>query len=38
VTLPKPVKSGMEAKGKFGKHDFVYLPAEDVYRCPAGEW
>jgi transposase len=38
VTLPKPVTSGMEAKGKFGKHDFVYLPAEDVYRCPAGEW
>jgi hypothetical protein len=28
----------MEAKGQFGKHDFVYLPAEDVYRCPAGEW
>jgi transposase len=38
VTLPKPVTSGMEAKGQFGKHDFVYLPAEDVYRCPAGEW
>jgi transposase len=37
VTLPKPVTSGMEAKGQFGKHDFVYLPAEDVYRCPAGE-
>ena len=26
VTLPKPVTSGMEAKGQFGKHDFVYLP------------
>ena len=38
VTLPKPVTSGMEAKGQFGKHDFVYLLAEDVYRCPAGEW
>src|SRR5881227_2709936 len=38
VTLPKPVTSGMEAKGQFGKHDFIYLPAEDVYRCPAGEW
>ena len=35
---PKPVTSGMEAKGKFGKHDFVYLPDDDVYRCPAGEW
>ena len=38
VTLPKPMTSGMEAKGQFGKQDFVYLPAEDVYRCPAGEW
>jgi hypothetical protein len=38
VTLPKPMTSGMEAKGQFGKHDFVYLTAEDVYRCPAGEW
>lgn len=38
VTLPKPVTSGMEAKGQFGKHDFVYLPDDDVYRCPAGEW
>ena len=37
VTLPKPATSGMEANGKFGKHDFVYLADEDVYRCPAGE-
>jgi len=37
VTLPKPTTSGMEANGKFGKHDFVYLADEDVYRCPAGE-
>ena len=22
---------------RFGKQDFVYLPEEDVYRCPAGE-
>ncbi len=29
--------SGIEAKGRFGKQDFVYLPEEDVYRCPAGE-
>jgi hypothetical protein len=27
----------MEAKGRFGKQDFVYLSDEDVYRCPAGE-
>jgi hypothetical protein len=37
VTLPKPQTSGAKAKGRFGKPDFVYLPAEDVYRCPAGE-
>ncbi|HEY0800337.1 MAG TPA: IS1182 family transposase [Steroidobacteraceae bacterium] len=37
VTLPKPQTSGAKARGRFGKQDFVYLPAEDVYRCPAGE-
>jgi transposase len=37
VTLPKPMTSGIEAKGRFGKQDFVYLRAEDAYRCPAGE-
>jgi transposase len=37
VTLPKPLTSGMEARGRFGKQDFVYLGDEDVYRCPAGE-
>lgn len=37
VTLPKPMTSGSKSKGRFGKQDFVYLPAEDVYRCPAGE-
>jgi len=36
VTLPKPITSGMNVKGRFGKQDFVYLPEEDVYRCPAG--
>jgi hypothetical protein len=29
--------SGAKSEGRFGKQDFVYLPAEDVYRCPAGE-
>jgi hypothetical protein len=24
-------------RGRFGKQDFVCLPTEDVYRCPAGE-
>jgi transposase len=37
VTLPKPMTSGMEARGRFGKQDFVYLGDEDVYRCPAGQ-
>jgi hypothetical protein len=37
VTLPKPMTSGAKSKGRFGKQDFVYLPEEDVYRCPAGE-
>ena len=36
VTLPKPMTSGAKADGRFGKQDFVYLPAEDAYRCPAG--
>jgi transposase len=37
VTLPKPMTSGAKSEGRFGKQDFVYLPTEDVYRCPAGE-
>ena len=37
VTLPKPLRSGAKAQGRFGKQDFVYLTEQDVYRCPAGE-
>ena len=37
VTLPKPMTSGAKAAGRFGKQDFVYVAAVDVYRCPAGE-
>jgi DDE family transposase len=37
VTLPKPMTSGAKSEGRFGKQDFVYLPEDDVYRCPAGE-
>jgi hypothetical protein len=29
--------SGAKSDGRFGKQDFVYLPEEDAYRCPAGE-
>jgi transposase len=37
VTLPKPQTSGAKAEGRFGKQDFVYVAADDIYRCPAGE-
>jgi transposase len=35
--LPKPLKSGANAEGLFGKQDFIYSAAEDEYRCPAGQ-
>src|SRR6187431_177697 len=34
VYLPKPMTSGLLAKGRFGKQDFVYVAADDVYLCP----
>ena len=37
IYLPKPMTSGLLAKGRFGKQDFVYVAADDVYLCPAGE-
>ena len=37
VYLPKPMTSGLLAKGRFGKQDFVYVAADDAYLCPAGE-
>jgi transposase len=37
VTLPKPMTSNSKAQGRFGKQDFRYMTAEDVYICPAGE-
>jgi hypothetical protein len=37
VYLPKPMTSGLYAKGRFGKQDFVYVAEDDVYLCPAGE-
>jgi len=36
VYLPKPITSGLNVKGRFGKQDFVYVAADDVYLCPAG--
>ncbi|MGK9233502.1 IS1182 family transposase [Inquilinus limosus] len=35
--VPKPLTSGAKAAGRFGKQDFVYIPEDDEYRCPAGE-
>jgi len=35
--VPKPLTSGAKAEGRFGKQDFVYIPQDNVYRCPAGE-
>ena len=37
VTLPKPITSGIKAKGRYGKQDFRYVIEDDVYICPAGE-
>jgi hypothetical protein len=37
VTLPKPMTSGSKSLGRFGKQDFRYVVADDVYICPAGE-
>jgi transposase len=34
--VPRPLTSGAKANGRFGKQDFVYLPDQDVYRCPSG--
>jgi transposase len=35
--LPKPQTSGNQAKGYFGKRDFIYHAEDDEYECPAGE-
>jgi hypothetical protein len=37
VTLSKPMTSNAKAAGRFGKQDFIYKAADDIYRCPAGE-
>jgi transposase len=35
--VPKPLTSSAKAEGRFGKQDFIYIPENDTYRCPAGE-
>jgi transposase len=35
--IPKTLTSNSLAEGRFDKQDFIYLRADDQYRCPAGE-
>jgi hypothetical protein len=35
--VPKTLTSNSLAEGRFDKQDFIYVAAEDEYRCPAGE-
>ena len=35
--VPRTQTSNNQAKGLFGKRDFIYRPEEDEYVCPAGE-
>src|ERR1700729_965883 len=37
VYLPKPMTSGLLAKGRLDRQDFVYVAADDAYLFPAGE-
>ena len=35
--VPKTLTSTSKADGRFDKQDFVYIAADDEYRCPAGQ-
>ena len=35
--VPKTITSNSRAEGRFEKQDFIYVAADDEYRCPAGE-
>src|SRR4030095_12778739 len=35
--VPKSLTSNSKADGRFDKQDFVYIAADDEYRCPAGQ-
>jgi len=35
--VPKPLTSNNKAAGLFDRRDFVYIPENNEYRCPAGE-
>lgn len=34
--VPKPQTSSAKAEGRFNNDEFIYDPASDEYRCPAG--
>jgi transposase len=35
--VPKTMTSNSLAEGRFDKQDFIYIAADDEYRCPAGQ-
>jgi transposase len=35
--VPRIQTSNAKAQGRFSKDDFLYLPDDDAYRCPAGK-
>lgn len=35
--VPKPIVSGAQADGRFGKTDFIYVAEQNEYCCPAGQ-
>jgi len=35
--VPKTLTSNSRADGRFDKQDFIYIAADDQYRCPAGQ-
>jgi transposase len=35
--VPKTQTSNNQARGLFGKRDFIYIAVDDEYECPAGE-
>jgi transposase len=35
--VPKTMTSNNLSEGRFDKQDFIYIAADDEYRCPAGE-
>ena len=37
IYLPKSQTSHSQAKGLYGKRDFIYKPETDEYECPAGK-